>query len=197
VAVIGDGVNDAGAAQGGHRIAWAAPAPTGRRSCRPVLTNDDFRHRHGPRGGLGGLRQPAQILHLHLRQQHSAVDLVLAAHPGSAGPNRRQILAIDLGTDILPALALGAERPEPNVMRRPPRRRNAPLLDTRLFLRAFLWLGMIEAALCWLAFALVYSAFGLGGAVGLPAWPWLQALNPLALSRRMCTCWPAVFFAGS
>ena len=32
-----------------------------------------------------------------------------------------QILAVDLGTDLLPALALGAEAPEPDVMERPPR----------------------------------------------------------------------------
>ena len=35
------------------------------------------------------------------------------------------ILAIDLGTDILPALGLGAERPETDVMRKPPRARRA------------------------------------------------------------------------
>jgi len=32
-----------------------------------------------------------------------------------------QILAVDLGTDMLPALALGAERPSSQVMQRPPR----------------------------------------------------------------------------
>ena len=31
-----------------------------------------------------------------------------------------QILSIDLGTDLVPALALGAEPPEPGVMERPP-----------------------------------------------------------------------------
>ena len=35
----------------------------------------------------------------------------------------KQILAIDLGTDLLPALALGTEKPEPDVMQHPPRRR--------------------------------------------------------------------------
>jgi sodium/potassium-transporting ATPase subunit alpha len=34
-----------------------------------------------------------------------------------------QILAVDLGTDLLPALALGAEPPEPGVMNVSPRRR--------------------------------------------------------------------------
>ncbi len=39
-----------------------------------------------------------------------------------------QILAVDLGTDMLPALALGAEKPDPDTMRRPPRPRGERLL---------------------------------------------------------------------
>jgi magnesium-transporting ATPase (P-type) len=58
-----------------------------------------------------------------------------------------QILAVDLGTDLLPALALGAESPEPDVMRRPPRSRRERLLNLPTLLRAYGWLGMIEAAL--------------------------------------------------
>jgi len=40
-----------------------------------------------------------------------------------------QILAVDLGTDMLPALGLGAAKPEPGSMSRPPRPRNERLLD--------------------------------------------------------------------
>jgi magnesium-transporting ATPase (P-type) len=58
-----------------------------------------------------------------------------------------QILAVDLGTDLLPALALGAETPEPDVMRRPPRSHRERLLNLPTLLRAYGWLGMIEAAL--------------------------------------------------
>ena len=39
-----------------------------------------------------------------------------------------QILAVDLGTDMVPALGLGAEPPDRGVMRRPPRRREDRLL---------------------------------------------------------------------
>jgi magnesium-transporting ATPase (P-type) len=64
----------------------------------------------------------------------------------------KQILAIDLGTDLFPALALGSENPERDVMQRPPRPKSQPLVDGRLLRRAFLWLGMIEAVLCFSAF---------------------------------------------
>ena len=40
-----------------------------------------------------------------------------------------QILAVDLGTDMLPALGLGAEKPDPGVMQRPPRAHNERLLS--------------------------------------------------------------------
>lgn len=56
-----------------------------------------------------------------------------------------QILAVDLGTDMLPALALGAEKPDPETMRRPPRPRGEHLLDWTTLLRAYLFLGPLEA----------------------------------------------------
>jgi P-type Ca2+ transporter type 2C len=51
-----------------------------------------------------------------------------------------QILAIDLGSDVLPALALGAEPPEPDVMQRPPRSPREPLFSIEV-VRRFLFLG--------------------------------------------------------
>lgn len=56
-----------------------------------------------------------------------------------------QILAVDLGTDLLPALALGTEPPEPDVMQRCPRRRQERLLDRATLWRAYGWLGLLEA----------------------------------------------------
>jgi sodium/potassium-transporting ATPase subunit alpha len=40
-----------------------------------------------------------------------------------------QILLVDLGTNMLPALALGTEKPTPDVMQQPPRKVNERLLD--------------------------------------------------------------------
>ena len=73
-----------------------------------------------------------------------------------------QILAIDLGTDMLPGLALGTEKPEPGIMLRPPRHREQPLIDRSLLMRAFLWLGPIEAILAYTGFFLVYIPGGIG-----------------------------------
>ena len=85
----------------------------------------------------------------------------------------RQILAIDLGTDMFPALALGMEKPEPDVMKRHPRPRNQPLLDRGLLWRAF-WLGMIETILCFAGFLTVFILSGHIHRIGL------ASLAPLA-----------------
>ncbi len=71
-----------------------------------------------------------------------------------------QILAVDLGTDLLPALALAAEPPEADVMDRPPRPRDARLLGARRLLRAYAFLGVAEAVLSLGAFFWTYWLAG-------------------------------------
>ena len=79
-----------------------------------------------------------------------------------------QILAVDLGTDMLPALALGSEPPDPAVMTRPPRPRNEPLLTPDILLRAYLFLGLFEAAAAMTAYFGVLLAGG---------WSWGMPLS--------------------
>lgn len=78
-----------------------------------------------------------------------------------------QILAIDLGTDIFPALALGAEKPAGDAMKQPPRGPEVRLLNFKVLSRAYLFLGPIEAA------AGLYGFFYLLGTGG---WQWGQML---------------------
>lgn len=74
-----------------------------------------------------------------------------------------QILAVDLGTDIFPALALGSERPEPDVMKRPPKSRAQPLLGRELLMRSYVWLGGIQATLGLAGFFWIYWRNGWNG----------------------------------
>ena len=71
-----------------------------------------------------------------------------------------QILAVDLGTDMVPALALGTEKPEPGVMERPPRPQKERLLNLRLLARAYGFLGPIEALACMASYFFVQYQFG-------------------------------------
>lgn len=67
-----------------------------------------------------------------------------------------QILAVDLGTDMVPALALGTEPPEPGIMDKPPRSKNKMILDIPLLLRAYCFLGPMEAIACMAGFFFIY-----------------------------------------
>ncbi len=80
----------------------------------------------------------------------------------------RQILAIDLGTDLFPALALGSENPEPDAMQRPPRPKSLPIVGASLLRRSFFWLGLLEALLCFAAFYFVNNWLDV---------PYLQSLH--------------------
>src|ERR1019366_9601735 len=55
-----------------------------------------------------------------------------------------QVLSIDLGSDVLPGLALGTEHPEPGVMKLPPRARSERLLSPKT-LRRVVFIGAIES----------------------------------------------------
>jgi sodium/potassium-transporting ATPase subunit alpha len=63
-----------------------------------------------------------------------------------------QILSIDLGSDMLPGLALGSEKPEKNIMNRPPVGKNDKILSWEVFKRGYFFLGMIEAGAAMTAF---------------------------------------------
>ncbi|TNC95877.1 MAG: ATPase P [Gallionellaceae bacterium] len=88
-----------------------------------------------------------------------------------------QILAVDLGTDMLPALALGTEKPDADIMQRPPRSRSERLLDRGTLLRAYLFLGVLEAAAGMAAFFFVLHGAGwqFGTVLGMHDALYLQA----------------------
>jgi sodium/potassium-transporting ATPase subunit alpha len=81
-----------------------------------------------------------------------------------------QILSIDLITDILPAIGLGNEPPEKDVMQRPPVSRDDRLVSYRTFLRSYGIIGMGEAALSFAVFFLVLYDGG---------WHWGMTTSPV------------------
>jgi magnesium-transporting ATPase (P-type) len=94
-----------------------------------------------------------------------------------------QVLALDIGTDLLPALALGAEPPADNVLRA--RRRPYSVVDRRLLLRALTVLGLTEALLALGGFVTVLL---LGG------WTWGAAPAPDLLAVASGTTFATIAF---
>jgi magnesium-transporting ATPase (P-type) len=79
-----------------------------------------------------------------------------------------QILAIDLGTETLPALALGREPAEPGLMDRPPRPHGEGVIQPAMLYRAWVFLGLLSAGLVvgGYFFVLTRAGWHLGAAVG-------------------------------
>ncbi|MBL7648484.1 MAG: cation-transporting P-type ATPase [Candidatus Hydrogenedentes bacterium] len=96
-----------------------------------------------------------------------------------------QILAVDLGTDLLPALGLGAEKPDPDIMKQPPRPRSERLLSPALLARAYLFLGPLQAvaAMCAYGYMLQIGGWRFGES--------LAARDPLYL-RATTSCLSAI-----
>ena len=59
------------------------------------------------------------------------------------------VLAVDVGTDLIPAMGLGIEPPEEDIMQRPPRDRGEKLLSLQFILRSYFVQGSLLAASCY------------------------------------------------